>query len=58
MNEPVVPAMKQTARCSGRTFISLGMSDPPSLKAFCCDAASRVGALVVIDDSIRLPTLR
>jgi putative ABC transport system substrate-binding protein len=52
MNEPVVPAMKQTAQLLKVELHQFGMSDPAELEgAFAAMAARRVGALVVIDDS-------
>jgi putative ABC transport system substrate-binding protein len=52
MNEPVVPAMKQTAQLLKVELHQFGMSDPAELEgAFAAMAARRVGALVAIDDS-------
>jgi putative tryptophan/tyrosine transport system substrate-binding protein len=51
MNEPVLPAMKQTAQLLKVELHQFGMSDPAELEAFAAMAARRVGALVVIDDS-------
>ncbi|MFZ2135543.1 MAG: ABC transporter substrate-binding protein [Xanthobacteraceae bacterium] len=52
MNEPVVPAMKQTAQSLKVELHQFGISDPAELEgAFAAMAARRVGALVAIDDA-------
>ena len=52
MNEPVVPAMKQTAQSLKVELHQFRISDPAELEgAFAAMAARRVGALVAIDDA-------
>jgi putative ABC transport system substrate-binding protein len=52
MNEPVVPAMQQTAQSLKLKLHQFGVRGPTELEgAFAAMAAGRVGALVAIDDA-------
>ena len=52
MNEPVVPAMKQTAQSLKVELHQYGIRHPAELEgAFAAMAARRIGALVAIDDA-------